>query len=147
MMERGGGIEKRTSTGIATRLDKKGHQVTVYARRRCYQPTPLYQGVRLVCLPTIYRKNLEAILHTLFSTAPCFDSAVRRHSFSTELDRPLWPGFTRLCKPRAKVVVTFHSQDHFHPKWSWIAKTYLHFGEWSAVRFPHAPASQSLTLC
>ena len=80
MMERGGGIEKHV-TEIATRLVKKGHQVTVYARRR-YCPThPLYQGVRLVCLPTIYRKNLEAILHTLFSTLHALTPAVRRHSF------------------------------------------------------------------
>lgn len=144
MMERGGGIEKHV-TEIATRLVKKGHQVTVYARRR-YCPThPLYQGVRLVCLPTIYRKNLEAILHALFSTVHALTQPYDVIHFHGVGPATLaW--IPRLCKPRVKVVVTFHSQDRFHQKWSWVAKTYLHFGEWAAVRFPHACITVSHTL-
>lgn len=144
MMERGGGIEKHV-TEIATRLVKKGHEVTVYARRR-YCPThPTYQGVRLVCLPTIYRKNVEAIIHTFLSTLHALLQPYDIIHFHGVGPATLaW--IPRLCNRRAKVVVTFHSQDRFHGKWSALARAYLHFGEWSAVRLPHACIAVSHTL-
>lgn len=42
--------------------------------------------------------------------------------------------------------MTFHSQDRFHAKWSFFARWYLYFGEWAAVRFPHACIAVSHTI-
>ena len=33
------------------------------------------------------------------------------------------------------MIVTFHSQDRYHQKWSSLAKLYLYLGEWAAVLF------------
>ncbi len=127
VVDRGGGIEKHV-TEISTRLAKKGHAVTVYTRRAYQQNGGTeYQGVRLVYVPTIYRKNLEAIVHSFFATI----HALRQpydiiHFHGVGPATLAW--IPRLLKPAAKVVVTFHSQDRFHKKWSAPARAYLRFG-------------------
>lgn len=145
VVDRGGGIEKHV-TEIGTRLVARGHQVFVYARR-AYHPDKIkqYQGIQLIYRPTLYRKNLEAIVHSFFATV---------HALGQDYDVIHFHGvgpatlawIPRLLKPRAKVVVTFHSQDRFHGKWSAPARAYLRFGEWAAVHFPHACIAVSHTL-
>lgn len=145
VVDRGGGIEKHV-TEIATRLVGRGHQVTVYTRKAYQQDGRTeYQGVRLVYVPTVYRKNLEAIVHSFLATL----HALRQpydiiHYHGVGPATLAW--IPRLLKPHAKVVVTFHSQDRFHQKWSAPARAYLRFGEWASVRFPDACIAVSHTL-
>lgn len=51
---------------LATRLAERGHNVTVYTRRR--HPEQVYRGVALRYLPAIRHKYFETIAHTLLST-------------------------------------------------------------------------------
>jgi glycosyltransferase involved in cell wall biosynthesis len=51
---------------LSTRLAARGHQVTVYCRRRAGEPT--YRGVRLVHLPTVRHKYFDTVVHTFLST-------------------------------------------------------------------------------
>jgi len=134
---RGGGIERHV-TEISTRLVKRGHDVTVYARRAYLPEKPKeFQGVKIVYIPTIYTKNLEAIVHTFFSTVHALTKPYDIYHYHGVGPATLaW--IPRLLKPNANVIVTFHSQDRFHKKWGWFARTYLHFGEWASVWFPHA---------
>ncbi len=134
---RGGGIERHV-TEIATRLVRRGHEVTVYARK-LYMPDKVreFRGVRIVYVPTIYTKNFEAIIHTFFSTLHAlFKNFDVYHYHGVGPATLAW--MPRLFRPHARVVVTFHSQDRFHKKWGWFARNYLHFGEWASVWFPHA---------
>ncbi|NBS41975.1 glycosyltransferase, partial [bacterium] len=150
--ERGGGIEQHVRA-LAKHLGKRGHDVTVYARRR-YVPDAsvstsrswrvqnMFPGVTVRYVPTIYRKNLEAIVHTFLCT---LDALVRDydiiHYHGVGPSTLAW--IPRLLKPKARVVCTFHSQDRFHAKWGWFGRTYLWFGEWAACAFPHATIAVS----
>lgn len=134
--ERGGGIEKHVAE-ISRRLVEVGHDVTVYARAK-YDPEMPEEisGVKLEYRPTVYSKNLEAIVHTLSSTL---------HALRQEYDVIHYHGvgpstlawIPRLFAKDVTVVTTFHSQDRFHKKWGIFARLYLTFGEWAAVQFPH----------
>ena len=62
-----GGVEKLIEE-VTVRQAAQGHRVTVYCRGR-YNRDGLteYQGVRLLNLPAIYTKHLEAITHSFIS--------------------------------------------------------------------------------
>ena len=140
--ESGGGVEQHVGK-LAHHLAQRGHQVTVYARKR-YGSTYIHDesNIYVKFLPTVYRKNLEAIVHTFLAT---LDILFRRydiiHYHGVGPATMSW--IPRLLKRRARTIVTFHSQDRFHRKWSWFARKYLHFGEWAACWFPHATISVS----
>jgi glycosyltransferase involved in cell wall biosynthesis len=148
--ERGGGVEQHVRA-LSLYLGRRGNLVTVYARRkydgagragkagRAGEDRP---GVTVRFMPTVYRKNLEAIVHTLLCTV---DALLRDydviHYHGVGPATLAW--IPRLLKPKARVVVTFHSQDKFHAKWGWFARKYLEFGEWAACEFPHATLAVS----
>lgn len=149
--ERGGGIEQHVRA-LSLYLGRRGHEVTVYARRR-YVPAASvstarskrngeHPGVTVRYMPTIYRKNLEAIVHTFLST---LDALLRPydiiHYHGVGPSTLAW--IPRLLKPKARVVCTFHSQDRFHQKWGLVGRLYLWLGEWAACAFPHATIAVS----
>ncbi|KKQ59880.1 MAG: Glycosyltransferase, group 1 family protein [Parcubacteria group bacterium GW2011_GWE2_38_18] len=61
---RSGGVEKHVED-LATHLADAKHDVYVYTRPN-YTPTELkeYKGIKLISLPTIRTKHLDAISHT-----------------------------------------------------------------------------------
>ncbi|MFA5185551.1 MAG: glycosyltransferase family 4 protein [Patescibacteria group bacterium] len=141
----GGGIETHVEE-LATRLVQRGYKVTVYVRPYA-NPRKLkfYKGVRLITLPTIHSKNLDAITHTfLASIHVLFRRADIVHYHGVGPSTLAW--IPRIFKPSAKVVVTFHSRDRFHEKWGWFARAYLALGEWTAVTFPDATIAVSHSI-
>jgi len=141
---RGGGIEQHVRA-LSLYLGRRGNEVTVYARRRYDREERVEgskAGVTVRFVPTVYRKNLEAIVHTFLCTV---DALLRDydviHYHGVGPATLSW--IPRLLKPKARVVVTFHSQDKFHAKWGWFARKYLEFGEWAACEFPHATLAVS----
>lgn len=141
----GGGIETHVEE-LATRLAKAGHKVTVYVRPYA-NPDGLksYKGVKLITLPTVRRKNLDAIVATfLASVHVLFEKADIVHYHAVGPSTLAW--IPRLFKPGCKVVATFHGQDRFHEKWRWPARLYLKFGEWAVKTFPHATIAVSHSL-
>ncbi len=140
--EKGGGIEQHVSA-LSKQLAARGHEVTIYSRRRYCDDRPRTQDtIRVRCIPTVYRKNLETIVHTFLCT---FDALFKPfdiiHYHGVGPATLAW--IPRLFKPHCRVVVTFHSQDRFHQKWGWLARHYLHLGEWAACWFPHATVAVS----
>ncbi len=138
----GGGIETHVEE-LAQRFVERHHRVTVYVRPYANpERRSRYRGIRLITLPTIRRKHVEAIVHTFFATMHVlFQDVDIIHYHGVGPSTLAW--IPRLFKPRAKVVVTFHSRDQFHEKWGWFARMYLAFGEWTSVRFPHATIATS----
>ena len=142
--QRGGGIEQHVRA-LSLYLGRRGHEVTVYARKRYDRGERVEgskAGVTIRFVPTVYRKNLEAIVHTFLCTV---DALLRDydviHYHGVGPATLAW--IPRLLKPKARVVVTFHSQDQYHAKWGWFARKYLEFGEWAACEFPHATLAVS----
>ena len=144
-MALGGGIESHVEH-LSEHLVERGHQVMVYVRpytnpnnRRSWN------RIRLITLPTIRRKNFDAIVHVfLASVHVLFQPVDVVHYHGVGPSTLSW--IPRIFKPRAKVVVTFHSRDRFHEKWGWFARMYLAYGEWTACRFPHLTIAVSHEL-
>lgn len=124
-----GGVERHVE-GLSVELARRGHEVLVYTRPN-YTPKDLleYRGVKLVSLPTVGTKHLDAISHTFLA---CLDLIFSRrvdivHFHSIGPSLLVW--LVRLFSPRTIIVSTFHCQDYNHQKWNWLARTFLKLGE------------------
>jgi glycosyltransferase involved in cell wall biosynthesis len=130
-----GGVESHVQE-LATRLVKEGNEVFVYCRDH-YTPKDLkeYKGVKLLHLPSIKTKHLDAITHTFLATL----DVLRRdadiiHYHAIGPSSLLW--IPKLLKKNAKVISTFHSDDRKHKKWGYIARKFLGLGAYISVRWP-----------
>lgn len=138
-----GGVERHVEE-LGARLVSLGHEVTVFTRPN-YTPRDLrvYRGMRLVNLPTIGTKHLDAIVHSALATFACWAGGydvVHYHAIGPCLLSPL----ARLRG--RKVVATIHGQDWRRGKWGGPASSILRLGEWMALHVPHATISVSETL-
>jgi glycosyltransferase involved in cell wall biosynthesis len=142
---RDGGVERHVEE-LATRLVSRGHEVYVYVRPRfIINGQKIYKGVNLISLPSIPTKNLDTITHTFLATLHVlFKKVDIIHYHGVGPSTLAW--IPRLLKPRAKVMVTFHSIDRFHKKWGWFARIYLGWGEWAACRFPDRTIAVSQSI-
>lgn len=138
----GGGIEDHVEK-LSIRLTEMGHEVSVYVRPYANpDKKKSWKGIKLITLPSIHRKNLDAITHTILASFHVlFQKVDIIHYHGVGPATMSW--LPRLFKPFSKIVVTFHSRDQFHGKWKWFAKIYLRFGEWASVNFPHATIAVS----
>lgn len=126
----GGGVETHVEN-LATQLVNNGHEVFAYTRRNYTSKNfTEFMGVKLISLPSIPTKNLDAISHTFFSV---LDFIFRRrkadviHFHSIGPASLIW--LVKIFRPRVKVVFTFHSQCYLNSKWGKFAKFYLSLGE------------------
>lgn len=140
-----GGVEKHVED-LAVRLVAKGNEVLVYTRPNYTDPKLAeYKGVKLISLPNIATKHLDAITHTFRA---CLDVAKRDvdviHFHSIGPSSLLW--LVKLLKPSVPVVATFHSQCYKHQKWGIFAKAYLKFGEMVACKIADKTITVSKNL-
>jgi len=122
-----GGVEKHVEE-IALRLAQKGHEVFVYVRNN-YTPKNLneYRGIKLIHLPSISTKHLDAISHTFLATI---------HALFQNYDilhyQAIGPSslsiIPKIFKRKTAIIATYHCQDYFHKKWNWFARACLRFG-------------------
>lgn len=132
---RAGGVEKHVEE-MAIRMASLGHEVFVYARNN-YTPKILneHKGVKIIHLPSIPTKHLDAISHTFLATI---------HALFQKYDvvhfQAIGPSFLswiiKIFKRKAVLISTFHCQDYFHQKWGWFARTSLRLGEYMTCRVP-----------
>ncbi len=140
-----GGVEKHVEE-IALRLAQKGNEVFVYVRNN-YTPKNLneYRGIKLIHLPSISTKHLDAISHTFLATI---------HSLFQNYDiihyQAIGPSslsiIPKIFKRKTAIVATYHCQDYFHKKWNWFARTCLRFGEIITSVFPDKTIAVSKIL-
>lgn len=140
-----GGVEKHVEK-LAVELAQSGHEVTCYVRSH-YTPKALtnYQGVKLVHLPSIHTKHLDAITHTLFASIHALFASydvIHYHSIG-----PATLAFIpRLFKRSSRTVATFHSRDYFHSKWGIFAQFFLKLAERLILFIPQRTFAVSETL-
>lgn len=132
----GGGVERHVDE-LSRRLAERGHEVTIYVRAHYNQGRrKTWRGCRLVTLPTIRTKHLETFVSVLLSSFHVLGQGCDIiHYHGVGPSTLAW--IPRLFAPRSKVVVTFHSRDQFHEKWNLLARMFLAWGEWTAIKFPH----------
>lgn len=137
-----GGIERHVQE-LATRFVARGVDVDVYCRPHYTPADATLEGVRLLRLPSINTKHLDAISHTAVSTGHVlFGGADIVHYHALGPSALAWLPRLR----RQRVVATVHGLDWRREKWGRIASSFLRAGEWCAQAFPHATIVVSKTL-
>ncbi len=132
-----GGVERHVEA-LATRLGAMGHNVTVYTRPQYAKANPTFApGVKVVSLPTIPTKHLDAIVHSFICTLHAAWVLKPDVIHFQAVGPSLMTGLARLLAPKSVIVSTFHCIDANHQKWGWFAKLMLRLGEWAACKFPH----------
>jgi glycosyltransferase involved in cell wall biosynthesis len=120
---------------IGTRLVRRGHEVTAYVRPQ-YTPRHVQDddGIRLLHLPTIPSKHLDATVHSFLAALHA-----TRMQYDIVHFHTMGPGcfalLSRLSKTR--VVATIHRFDYFSGKWGWFARRCLHLAEQICLRVSH----------
>lgn len=132
-----GGIERYVEE-ISTRLVKYGHEVVVYTRPYYTPKTQKeYNGVKLVSLPSLKTKHLDAISHSLLACMHAIFIARADIIHFQNIGPALVCWMPRLFLSKAKVIGTFQSQDWMHLKWGAVAKFSFKLGAWCMCKFSH----------
>jgi len=137
-----GGVEAHVGE-LAPRLAAMGCEVTVFCRPRYLaQGMNQWRGVRLMTLPCMHTRSLEALTHTALASLSClrgFD-VIHYHAAGPAL-------FSWLPRLAGRTVVaTMHGLDHRRAKWGPMARSALAAGAWCACRFPHRTIAVSRSL-
>ena len=131
-----GGIEHHVEE-LGCRLAARGHDVIVYARTNYVEkPVDEYLGMRVKRLPTVNRKHLDAIVHSVVSTQDAMREGVDVVHY--HVIGPGIPAFLSRSFSRAKVVLTVHGRDGERAKWGHGARAVLSSAEWLSARVPDA---------
>jgi len=135
---REGGVEV-VVTELATRMAGLGHEVTCYNRLGHHVAGEeydsfngdVYDGVRLVNVPTINRKGLAAATSSLFGAIKvAFGKYDIVHFHAEGPCAMMW--IPKLMNKRC--IATIHGLDHKRQKWSRFASAYIMMGEKAAVK-------------
>lgn len=129
-----GGIERHVEE-LGARLVDRGHHVTVFSRRAYGDGSSSYRGMRVVQLPTIPTKHLEATVHSALAS-----SATMGWGYDIAHFHALGPGlfsFLPRLVSKAQVVQTIHGLDDQRNKWSGGARTALQLARLASTRVPH----------
>jgi glycosyltransferase involved in cell wall biosynthesis len=141
-----GGVEKHVEQ-LAVRMAKEGHDVVAYVRSS-YTPieSKRFKGIRLIHVPCIHTKHLEALSYSLIASLHAVFLAqydvIHYHSIGPSI----FAFIPRLLKPSSKVIATFHSRDYFHQKWNAFARFGLRVAEHVTCAVPEKTIVISETL-
>ncbi len=140
-----GGIEHHVEE-VGRRLVARGHDVTVYSQSKYLGNDRVrdHLGMRVVRVPTLPTRSLEAIAHSALSTVAAMAGGydvVHYHAVGPGLVAPLPRYFGR-----ARVVQTIHGLDGERAKWGRAAQTILNLATWMSARVPHDTVTVSAAL-
>ena len=138
---REGGVEIVVEE-LSTRLVKNGHQVDVYNRKgknvqdknvdKEKKKLKEYKGIKLITIPTINKKGIDALLYSFFATIKAlFGRYDVIHYHAEGPCAMLWiPHLFGI-----KTVATIHGLDWQRSKWGGFATKYIKFGEKIAAKY------------
>lgn len=126
---------------LSTRLAARGHQVTVYCRRRHEAPT--YRGVQLIYLPTLRHKYFDTVVHTFLSTL---------HLLAHRQDAALYCNAANAVftwMPRIfgiPVALNVDGLERKRRKWSLAGRAWYRVSERLAAWFPNEVVSDAVVI-
>ena len=138
---REGGVEIVVEQ-LATRLVALGHKVVAYNRKgknvqdnnadKENRKLKEYKGVKLISVPTINKKGIDALLYSFFATIMAlFGRYDVIHYHAEGSCAMLWiPHLFGI-----KTVATIHGLDWQRSKWGGFATKYIKFGEKIAAKY------------
>lgn len=137
-----GGVEKHVEK-LSVELRKRGHEVIVYTRPHyTAKDKQSFQGVRLISLPSIHTKHLDAISHTFLATLHALFQGYDVIHYQS-IGPSILSFIPRIFIPRTRVIATFHSRDYFHKKWGWFAQLCLKAAEFFTCHIPERTVAVS----
>lgn len=130
-----GGVEVVVEE-LSTRLVKLGNQVDVYNRKgknvqdkkadKDKQGLKEYKGIRIITIPTINKKGLDALIYSFFASVKAtFGNYDVLHYHAEGSCAMLWIPYLL----KKKIIVTIHGLDWQRSKWGGFASKYIKFGE------------------
>lgn len=138
---REGGVEVVVEE-LSTRLVKDGYQVDVYNRKgknvqdknadKENKNLKEYKGVRIITIPTINKKGIDALLYSILATVRALFGHYDVIHFHAEGScAMLWlPHLFGI-----RTVATIHGLDWQRSKWGGLASRYIKFGEKIAAKY------------
>ena len=138
---REGGVEVVVEE-LSTRLAKNGHQVEAYNRKgknvqdknadEEKKKIKDYKGVRIITIPTINKKGVDALLYSILATIRAlFGHYDIIHYHAEGPCAMLWlPHLFGI-----RTVATIHGLDWQRAKWGGLASKYIKFGEKIAAKY------------
>ncbi len=118
---------------ITRHLVNKGHKVDAYNRaKKGYEKVNDFDGVRIITIPTINNKSLDAPVYSFFAAIrSLFGGYDVVHYHAEGPCMMLW--LNKLFGQR--VVVTIHGLDWQRAKWNRLASSMILFGERCAAKY------------
>lgn len=126
---------------LSTRLVARGHQVTVYGRRR--HPGNLYRGVRLVYLPAVRHKYLETISHTLLATLHLVTHRPQVALYCNAANA-LFTGLARAAG--VPVALNVDGLERKRKKWNSLGRAWYRLSERLSTLLPNAVVSDAAAI-
>lgn len=120
-----GGVEKHCEA-LYSHFVEIDLDFVIFRRKPYVKDTPNYDNIRFIDLPSTKVKGIEPVFHSLLATiwSICLKpDIVHIHNIGPALFCPLLKLFGRT------IVVTYHSPNYEHEKWSFIARKILKFSE------------------
>lgn len=129
---REGGVEIVVEE-LSSRMVKLGHNVDVYNRScRGFSKSKSYKGIRIITIPTIHKKSLDACIYSFFSSIRVLFGKYNVIHYHAEGPCTfLW--IPHLFHKRT--VVTIHGLDWQRKKWGAFASGYIKLGEKIAAKY------------
>jgi len=126
---------------LGKRLVERGHDVTVYCRSHHIDyEGDIYEGMRLVKLPTITNKYLDTIVHSFISSIHALPQGYDIALYFIAGNSPVtW--IPRLVG--TKTILNVDGLDWKREKWPEFAKKYIQFAEFLATKLPNAYVTDS----
>jgi N-acetylglucosaminyldiphosphoundecaprenol N-acetyl-beta-D-mannosaminyltransferase len=112
---------------LGKRLAARGHGVTVYNRLPHFgPPQPVWEGMRIIGLPTIPTKSLDTIVHTTLSM---LDALRRRYDiiYLCGVGNAILGRLARAAG--MKVIINVDGADFSRKKWRGFARSWLQHSE------------------
>lgn len=136
---REGGVEIVVEE-LATRMVKKGHEVTCYNRggkhvmdkNQKQERIKEYKGVKLKKVLTIDKKGLAAMTSSFFATIKILFSKVDVVHYHAE-GPCAWMWIIKFFSKK-RIIATIHGLDWQRAKWGKFASKYIKYGEKQAVK-------------
>lgn len=123
---REGGVEVVVEE-LSTGLVRMGNTVAVYNRKkRGTKKLKNYKGVKIITVPTIEKKSLDAVIYSFFASI-----RVLFGKYDVIHYHAIGPSFMLVIPHlfRKKTVVTVHGLNYKTPKWKGFGEKYMHWGE------------------
>jgi len=126
---------------VGSRLADRGHDVTVYCRSNNYNKHVLsYKGMQLVYLPSLKRKSLDTLTHTLLSVVHSLFKSYDVLMVFNAANSPV------LLLPRLfnkKIAINTDGLEWKRGKWGATARFYYKFSEWFATKITNRIVADS----